>query len=188
MKPPTFSSECRSTRNREGVVGCHPSNRSPHPPGQRISYHAPTVRYRCHGIPALTQAGYLPLEFPGQPLIVAIQEGDKLTVRHLNPGITGAPSPAVVGKAYHSETRILEFGHDLLGLIRETVVHDDALQIGEGLGEYARDGTRQERGSIVAGDHNADQRGTRLFHLTCRSDWYTPDDISQYGNPRSNEQ
>jgi hypothetical protein len=138
----------------------------PRPVRQPITYRASTVDRSSQRVLALTQAGHLPLKFAGQPLIVAIQEGDKLTARHPDPGIVGPAVPTIAGESYHPEAGILESSHDLHRLIRGAIVHDDALEVREGLVEDARDGARQERGPVVGRDHDADEGRGGLLHLT----------------------
>jgi hypothetical protein len=82
----------------------------------------------------------LPLQLLGQPLIIAIQEGDQLAAGRLDPDIARVTNPSVAGEPDEPEAGILEPSHDLRGLIRGAVVHDDALEIREGLVDDARDG------------------------------------------------
>ena len=61
--------------------------------------------------------------------------------------------------------------HGKVGICRDliygTIVYDNAFQVREDLAEDACDSAQQERGSIIAGDYDADEMEISLLHLIC---------------------
>lgn len=84
--------------------------------------------------------------------------GDIVTFVDADNCVPGPAHPAVLGQAQHAEPRVAHLAQDRLGPVGGAVVHDDELEVRDGLGEHAPDRPADQRRAIVGGQDDADAR------------------------------